>query len=130
MEEVVENYLKTNEYLFSFLNIKILKMGNGQCEIKIPYKNEFTRIGGILHGGIIMSLMDYAGAISVLSINKKKNQVTQELKINFLEPMYEGPFYCSAKVVSNNENVAIVDIEFRDSHNKLGAKALGTWYML
>lgn len=125
----VENILKTNEYLFSFLDIKILKMGNGYCEMMIPFKKEFTRLGNILHGGIIMTLLDYAGAMAVLSINKKRNQVTQELKINFLEPMKDGPFYSKGEVIKSNDDVAVVSIEFYDSKGKLGAKALGTWYM-
>ncbi|BDC19478.1 PaaI family thioesterase [Acidianus sp. HS-5] len=126
----IENILKANEYLFSFLDIKILKMENGYCEMMMPFKKEFTRLGNILHGGIIMALIDYAGAIAVLSINKKTNQFTQELKINFLEPMTEGPFYCKGKVIKiTDDNVAVVSIEFYDSKGKLGAKALGTWYM-
>jgi uncharacterized protein (TIGR00369 family) len=125
----VENILKDNEYLFSFLDIKILKIENGYCEIMIPFKKEFTRLGNILHGGIIMTLLDYAGTMAVLSINKRRNQVTQELKINFLEPMKDGPFYSKAKVIKSNDDIAIVSIEFYDSKGKLGAKALGTWYM-
>ncbi|AWR96077.1 PaaI family thioesterase [Acidianus brierleyi] len=125
----VENILKDNEYLFSFLDIKILKIENGYCEIMIPFKKEFTRLGNILHGGIIMTLLDYAGAMAVLSINKRRNQVTQELKINFLEPMKDGPFYSKGEVIKSNDDVAIVSIEFYDSKGKLGAKALGTWYM-
>ncbi len=125
----VENILKTNEYLFSFLDIKILKMENGYCEMMIPFKKEFTRLGNILHGGVIMALMDYAGAMAVLSINKKRNQVTQELKINFLEPMKEGPFYCKGEVIKTTDSIAVVSIDFYDSKGNLGAKALGTWYM-
>jgi len=125
----VENILKDNEYLFSFLDIKILKIENGYCEIMIPFKKEFTRLGNILHGGIIMTLLDYAGTMAVLSINKRRNQVTQELKINFLEPMKDGPFYSKGEVIKSNDDVAIVSIEFYDSKGKLGAKALGTWYM-
>ncbi|NON63345.1 PaaI family thioesterase [Acidianus sp. RZ1] len=126
----VESFLREKEYLFGFLSINIDKIDNGTCIISFPWKEEFARLGNILHGGMIMSAMDYAGALAVLSVNDKRNQVTQELKINFIDPMTKGPFKCVARVVKKGKSTAVVDVEFYDSEGKLGAKGLGTWFLL
>ncbi len=79
---------------------------------------------------MIMTIMDFTGGIAVASINDGDDQVTQELKVNFLEPMYKGPFSCRASILRKGYTAVIVDIELRDADGKLGAKGLGTWYII
>jgi len=69
------------------LEVKIISLEPGRAVIEIPYKQELTRRGKVLHGGMIMTAIDIAGGLAVLTVNDGVDQVTQELKINFLEPI-------------------------------------------
>ncbi|QIW22880.1 PaaI family thioesterase [Sulfolobus sp. S-194] len=126
----LQNVLENSDRVFKFLEVKILEIKPGYSKIQIPYKEEFCRRGNVLNGGIIMTAIDFAGGLATLSVNDGIDQVTQELKINFLEPMYKGPFIVEGKVVRKGRTAVVVQIEFRDSEGKLGAIALGTWYII
>ena len=116
--------------VFKSLGAKIILLEPGRAVIEIPYKEDITRRGNVLHGGIIMTAIDIAGGLATLTVNDGIDQVTQELKINFLEPMYKGPFRVEGKVVRKGSTIVVVQIEFRDADGKLGAIALGSWFIL
>ncbi len=118
------------ENVASYLGMKILEVNDGKSKLEIPYSERICRRGGVLHGGMIMTSMDYAGGLAVASINDGVDQVTQELKVNFLEPMFKGPFTVEARVVRKGRTAVVVEIEFKDSEGKLGAIGLGTWYII
>jgi len=119
-----------SEAVASYLGMKIIEVKDGKSKLEVPYSERICRRGGVLHGGMIMTSMDYAGGLAVASINDGIDQVTQELKVNFLEPMYKGPFTVEAKVLRKGRTAVVVEIEFKDSEGKLGAVGLGTWYII
>ncbi|AAK42318.1 PaaI family thioesterase [Saccharolobus solfataricus] len=128
--KAIEEIFKKADQIFKFLDVKVINLEKGRAVVEIPYKEEFTRRGGVLHGGIIMSAIDITGGLAALTVNDAMDQVTQELKINFLEPMYKGPFTIEGKVLRKGSTVIVVEIEFKDADGKLGAKAIGSWYIL
>jgi uncharacterized protein (TIGR00369 family) len=130
LNELVEIIYKNADPVFKYVGAKIILLETGHSIVEIPYKEELTRRGKVLHGGIIMTAIDFTGGLAALTLNDGVDQVTQELKVNFLEPMYKGPFRVEGKVVSKVRNSVVVDVEFRDSEDKLGAKALGSWFIL
>ncbi|BCU70216.1 esterase [Stygiolobus caldivivus] len=120
----------SREKLFSYLGLKVIKIEKGYVETSLEYSENVLRIGGVLHGGAIMTTIDYTGGLATMTVNDGEDQVTQELKINFLEPMSNGPFRCVAKVVRAGRTAVVVEVDFFDKDGVLGAKALGTWYIL
>ena len=121
------NEVLKQEEIFNFIGIKFEKIEKGYTKLSFNYHKRLTRIGGMLHGGIIFSAIDYAGSMAVLSLDNVKDEVTVELKINFLKPMKEGPFTVEAKVIYEGQSLVIVEISAYDGNNVLCAKALGTW---
>jgi uncharacterized protein (TIGR00369 family) len=124
------NKILSIENLFSYLGLRVIKIDKGYAETVLNYSENVLRIGGVLHGGAIMSTIDYTGGLATMTVNDGDDQVTQELKINFLEPMKDGPFRCVGKIIRAGKTAVVVEIEFYDKNNVLGAKALGTWYIL
>ncbi len=114
----------------SLLNAKIIRAENGESEIEFPFREELTRRGGVLNGGIMATAMDLAGGLAVSTVNDGLDQVTQEMKINFLEPMFKGPFKCKARVIRKGRTAVVVLIELTDREGKVGAISLGTWYII
>lgn len=116
--------------MFRYIGAKIILLERGRAVVEIPYKPELTRRGGVLHGGIIMTAIDFTGGLAALTVNDGIDQVTQELKVNFLEPMYKGPFKVEGKVIRKGRSIIVAEVEFRDAEGVLGAKGLGSWYIL
>jgi uncharacterized protein (TIGR00369 family) len=77
-----------------------------------------------------MAVLDETMGFAALTLNDGVDQVTVELKVNFLEPGVEGPFEVCGWVVKRNSRVAVVEGEVRDAKGRIIAKALVTWYYL
>jgi uncharacterized domain 1 len=128
IEKILQRY--DSDYVFHYLGVKILEIKEGYAKTQIPFKKELTRRGNILNGGMIVASIDYTSGLAVLSINDGMDQVTQELKVNFLEPMYRGPFTVEANVIRKGRTAVAVEITFKDVEGSLGAIGLGTWYII
>jgi uncharacterized protein (TIGR00369 family) len=130
VEKELETFLKNESGLFSLANFSISKVGDGYAELTFPYSQTIARHGGMVHGGIILFALDNAGGIAVMTENTGIDQVTLELKINFLEPAIKQPFTAKGFVIRHGRTTSVAEAELRDVDDKLCAKALGTWYTI
>ncbi len=128
--DTLNQMFEQNENLYSYLGIKITKIEKGYCQLSLPYTEKITRSGNVVHGGIMMTAVDYAGGITTMTVNDGMDQVTQEVKINFLTPMSMGPFRIEGSVIKPGRTAVIVEIKVFDSEDRLGVIALGTWYVI
>ena len=128
MKDLFAMILKTDNYL-SGLGIEVKEVNPGSVELVIPLKESLLRIGGIMNGGAIMSILDAAGGLSVLSYGEKSNQVTISLNTSFYLPVKEGPVTVRARVTKKGRNVSFSRIELFDAAEKLCAEANGSWYL-
>src|SRR5579862_2045874 len=130
VEYELEKFLVAESGLFSLAKITLTKVGDGYAELTFPYSQNVARHGGMVHGGIISFALDNVGGIAVMTNNTGIDQVTLELKINFLEPLRKEPFKAIGRVLRHGRSVSVAEAEMRDGDGKLCAKALGTWYTI
>jgi uncharacterized protein (TIGR00369 family) len=128
--EQINEKISAYDPVFAYLGAKIVNIKQGEAEIEFPFKETLQRRGGFLNGGIIMTAIDFAGGYAAMTVNDGIDQVTQELKINFLEPLYKGPFRAIGRVLRKGKHTIVVEIKVYDAENKLGAVAIGTWFIL
>ena len=126
----VQKALTWDSELFGTVGYTVLKVGRGRAELSFPFGRAIARRGNMVHGGIIMYTLDNVCGIAVMTVNPGVDQLTMELKINFLEPLRRGPFRASGKVVRAGKTVAVAEGEVRDAEGRLCAKGMGTWYMI
>jgi acyl-CoA thioesterase len=130
VEAELETFLRNESGLFSLARFSVKKVDDGYAEITFPFSKEVARHGGIVHGGIISFALDNVGGIAVMTNNTGIDQVTLELKINFLEPLKVEPFTAKGFVLRHGRITTVAEAEMRDGDGKLCAKALGTWYTI
>jgi uncharacterized protein (TIGR00369 family) len=116
--------------LFGTVGFKILKLGRGRAELSFPFSKAVARRGAKVHGGIIMYSLDTASGIAVMTVNPGVDQLTMEIKVNFLRPLEKGPFRAIGKVVKAGNSVVVAEGEIRDARGALCAKSLGSWYVI
>jgi uncharacterized protein (TIGR00369 family) len=129
VEEQVQEAL-SNDRIFVYVGFKIENLESGSARLSFPMSENVTRWGGIVHGGVVMTALDNACGLSVMTVNPGKNQLTIELKVNFLEPLTAGPFLALGKVIRNGRTTVVAEGEIRDSKGVLCAKGIGTWLIL
>ena len=122
------------------LGIELDEVSPPQVVMPLPMKPELVGnfVHGILHGGVIASLLDVAGgAMAMLgAFDKHRHLTTQEratrlsrlgtidLRIDYLRPGRGTRFSASAMLLRSGNKVAVVRSEL---HNELGTLiAVGT----
>jgi uncharacterized domain 1 len=127
--EILNNEIKKEE-LYKLIGVEILEINEGSAKLIFPYSEKILRRNGMVNGGIIMSVIDLAIGTAVLTVNEGVDQVTAELKINFLEALRKGPFVCEAKVIRAGKTLVVGEAEIYDADRKICTKAIGTWYII
>ena len=130
LEGEVGKFLAQESGLFSIAKFAVKKLEAGHAELTFPYSHEVARHGGMVHGGIISFALDTAGGLAIMPTNEGIDQVTLELKINFLEPLKKEPYRIVGKMLRRGRTIATAEAEALDGDGHLCAKALGTWYMI
>ena len=127
VERQVELAFSAENKLFERAGFKVVRVDDGYAEMTFPLSEDVKRRGNIVHGGIIMFAMDNTGGLAVMTRNEGNDQVTVELKANFLEPLRKSPFRAVGRVVRAGRNIAVAEVDVFDSEGKLCAKGMGTW---
>ncbi|BFI76706.1 PaaI family thioesterase [Sulfurisphaera ohwakuensis] len=128
-EDEVNKLLSENEALFRFMGAKFEKVERGVAKLSFEYKEELSRIGGMLHGAIIFAAMDYSGSYAVRTLDVKE-AYTLEFNVVFLKAMKTPPFTFLARVVRETKRYAYVEVEGFDGNNELCAKGNGIWHLI
>ncbi len=128
----LNDMFKANSPMHDFLGLMFEDISRGRAEAFYKFDERHTRIGGILHGGIVTALLDQVMGTSALTVNPGNNQVTLELKINFLKPMAKNnsPFKIVGKVIRTGRKTIVCEGKIVDREGQICAIALGTWYII
>lgn len=71
----------------ALLGASLVRVGPGECEIRLPYRPEVTQQHGYFHGGIIGTISDSAGGYAAYTLMPRDSSVlTVEYKMNLLAP--------------------------------------------
>jgi uncharacterized protein (TIGR00369 family) len=85
---------------------------------------------GVVHGGVIASLLDTAlGAAVISAIPKEWWCATTSLSIQFVQGRGDGVLTASGRVLRRGRRVAFAAGEVRDDGGRLMAAAQGSWHL-
>lgn len=106
-------------------------VGKGTAVMSLRVRNRHLQIHGVVHGGILASLADTAGAMAAYPMLPRGTRLaTVEMKINYLEPVDRGPITANSQVLRLGRTLAVVECEVRAADGKLAAKALMTFAIM
>lgn len=119
------------EYEAPFAELLDMRPGesaNGVGSAFMPVHDHHRQRAGVVQGGLIVTLADYAIYRAVGSLLGPGQQaVTVELKVNFIAPARHGNLTATARVISGGHRIMVADVEVTDQHNDLVARGLGTY---
>lgn len=125
------------------LGLKLKHLDNAQAIIHLAMKEELVGnfIQGILHGGVISSVLDMAGGMAVMAhvIDKNASLSVEEIKqllgkcstinlhIDYLRPG-KGEFFIATSYITKSGNkITFVDMSLHDDKKLLIAAAKGAY---
>ena len=106
-------------------------LGEGKAVMSLRVTDRHKQIHGVVHGGVLASLADTAGAMAVYSILPHGTRLaTVEMTINYLEAVNGGKILAEARVLRLGRTLAVAECEIKDAEGKLAAKSLLTFAIL
>ncbi len=111
---------------------EVLDYDAAQKKVRMKFElgDVFVNFQGVIHGGIIATLMDtLCGVVIRLSsdTNKFAGQVTLELKTSFLSTANPGKFIGEGQVKRMGKSIAFAQSDLFDSENNHIATASATF---
>ena len=113
------------------LRIELDDVGRGTATLGLNVRKELTQNHGVVHGGVIASLIDTATAFAIISLLDPGERVTTvDLTISYLRPLRTGRITAVAKVVRAGRRLFVASAEVFDGDKKPAATALSTYIKL
>lgn len=89
---------------------------------RMPWTAERCTIGGVMHGGALMTLADSVGAIcAFLNLPEGASTSTIESKTNFMRGVRSGFAHATSRPLHVGRQTIVVTTEVRDDDGKLVA---------
>ncbi|MGH3949131.1 MAG: PaaI family thioesterase [Pseudonocardiaceae bacterium] len=114
------------------LGVEALRHSAALVVARIPWEASRCTLGGVLHGGVLMSLADSAAAVcAFLNLPEGASGTTTiESKTNFLRAVRDGHAVASSRLLHAGKKVIVVETEIHDDAGRLIAKVTQTQAVL
>jgi len=112
-----------------FLGFRLVAWREGYARLEMPVRSEHRNTVGYLHGGIISSLLDIAGAVAgSYGIAQDFVSLTINLNCNFMSPHKAETVVAEGELVRTTSSLFFAQSKLFDpGQNRLCATATGTY---
>ncbi|MFX1424898.1 MAG: PaaI family thioesterase [Promethearchaeota archaeon] len=118
MEEL-KKQLYSRIPFYSTLGLELLELGNGRASFEITINKDLTQ-NGMIHGGVIASLIDSSCACAAFSLIYPQGYITTiNLQVEFLKPVSKGKLLAKAKSIKAGKNIIFCKAKVWDEKNNL-----------
>ena len=105
-------------------------MGEGSCRFELTADSRHLNPHGVVHGGVVYSLVDYAmGGALTSRLAPGERCATLEIKINYTAAAGAGPLRADARVVDRTTRIGVLEARVTDGQERLVALATGSFYI-
>ena len=102
-----------------------------EVDATLPYSADLCTAAGVLHGGILMTLADTAGAVcAFLNLPPGTRTVTIESKTNFLGAVREGETLARSRPLHVGKTTIVVETDVLDATGRRVARTTQTQAIL
>ena len=112
-----------------FLGFRLVAWKEGFAKLEMPVRGEHRNTVGYLHGGVITSLLDIAGAVAGSYGDARESvSITVNLNCNFLAPHKAKTVVAEGELIRASSSLFFAQAKLFDPENKrLCAMATGTY---
>jgi uncharacterized protein (TIGR00369 family) len=112
-----------------FLGFRLTAWKDGFARLEMPVRSEHRNTVGFLHGGVIASLLDIAGAVSgSFGISQEFVSVTINLNCNYMAPHQAETVIAEGELIRVTKTLFFAQAKLLDpENNRLCATATGTY---
>jgi len=109
------------------LGLTVVDVRQGYARLELQVRAGLKQPAGVLHGGASFGLADTAVAVALRPLyGIQAVLLTIEMKINYLEPIFDGRVIAEAYVMRASRRSAYAEVDLW-AHDKLAARATTTY---
>jgi uncharacterized protein (TIGR00369 family) len=113
------------------LKLELGEMKRGAATLHLEVRDELRQNNGVVHGGVIASLVDTAAAFAILTLlEKDQSSTTVDLTIHYLRPLIEGRATASARVRRAGRRILTIMVDVLNEDETLVATAVTSFIRL
>jgi len=108
-------------HYFDLLSMRIVDLEPGRSRLEITAARKHLQPFGIVHGGVLASLVDAASAVAVYTeIATGLELTTVEMKLNYLAPAVEGSHLIGlGKCLKHGKTLSLAETRVEDAAGRL-----------
>ena len=115
----LEKILSEAPFLTGY-GFRLHSVEDGMCRIRVPFRKEFVRPGGIISGPVFMAAADVAMWLAIMTrLGKDDPSVTIDMKTAFLSWASQEEFRCTARLLRMGKRLIYGIAECADRRGKL-----------
>lgn len=118
---------RSNNSFWGHLGGRVLSVSKNKVEAALTIEPKHLNSVGIVHGGVLSSLMDQVMGFAVIAAKDGRQGVTTHLNVNFLAPMGLGEVFVTAYPVHETYRTLTLHAEIRNEEQVLGCIATATF---
>lgn len=114
-----------------WMGMELAHVTDGASEIHLAVETHHLNPGGIVHGGIIATMLDAAIGVALRTrLGFDRTHVTVNLSIGYLRPLRAGAMVARARAVHSGERVGYGEADLTDADGALLARGTATFLVV
>lgn len=115
---------------WGYLGCRIEELNDRTVTISLEAESHHLNLIGIVHGGVLSSLLDNAMGLAVLAARPEEKTVTTNLNVNFVAPLHVGKLLVEAQIVHQSCKMITVSGRILGGEGNLGTIGTGTFRVI
>ena len=130
VERVIRERVGSSAFA-NWFGMEFATFGDGECEIRLPLQPHHLNPGGIIHGGVIATLLDAAIGLALRTkLGLGSQHVTLNLNIQYIGMATGGTVVAKGKSVHPGRRAAYGEAVLESDDGRLLAKATATFMIV
>jgi len=126
----VFSVLNSSPY-YRHIGMEVVEAGQGRSLLRLPVKDELKNLYGILHGGVLASLLDSTCSIAVATLLEEgEATATLDQRINFIANVRDGVLYGEGRALHKGRYTGVGEGVIKDEEGNLVAAGMVTVFIL
>ncbi len=122
--------LLNNSPFYRYMRMEALDAGDGQSSFRLTVTEDHKNLYGILHGGVIATILDSTCSIAVASLLEPGEfSYTLDQRINYIGNLKQGTLYGRGRTIHKGRKTAVSEGEIRDEEGNLIAFGVNTLFL-
>jgi uncharacterized protein (TIGR00369 family) len=102
------------------LGIELEELREDYARLKLPYRDEFNQPAGVVHGGVIASLIDTVVVPAIGSgYDDRPDLLTIDMQVQYMGAVVQKDMYAEGWVTKRGRSVVFARAEVRDADGRI-----------